>query len=53
VVYPDEHHAVSRPERAIDRLHRLSAWFASHGGLPEVVPAAAGPGDGKGAPSPA
>ena len=53
VVYPDEHHAVSRPERAIDRLHRLSAWFAGHGGLPEVAPAAAGPGDGKGAPSPA
>ncbi|MDA8346975.1 MAG: S9 family peptidase [Thermaerobacter sp.] len=34
IIYPGEHHAVSRPRRAIDRLRRIALWFAQHGGQP-------------------
>lgn len=32
VVYPSEGHTVSNPDRAVDRLKRISAWFDEHGG---------------------
>lgn len=34
VIYQAEHHAISRPERAIDRLSRIDAWLAQYGGVP-------------------
>ena len=34
VVYPEEHHAITRPSRAADRLRRLVDWLSGHGGLP-------------------
>ncbi|MBE3589313.1 MAG: S9 family peptidase [Firmicutes bacterium] len=50
IIYRDEHHAITRPKRAIDRIRRLSEWFARYGGIP-VPPedAAAGAGEGDGA----
>ncbi|WP_254544464.1 S9 family peptidase [Halomarina pelagica] len=30
VVYPDEHHAITRPKRAVHRLETLLDWFESH-----------------------
>jgi dipeptidyl aminopeptidase/acylaminoacyl peptidase len=36
VVYPGEHHAVTKPSRALDRLRRIGAWLLAHGGLPMV-----------------
>jgi dipeptidyl aminopeptidase/acylaminoacyl peptidase len=47
VVYPGEHHAVSKPSRALDRLRRIGAWLEAHGGLPMVG------GDGAAAAAPA
>jgi dipeptidyl aminopeptidase/acylaminoacyl peptidase len=32
VVYPGEHHAITRPTRAIDRLTRLQGWMGRYGG---------------------
>ncbi len=34
VIYPNEHHAISGPERAMDRLLRIADWFYRYGGLP-------------------
>jgi dipeptidyl aminopeptidase/acylaminoacyl peptidase len=34
VIYPGEHHAITRPSRAIDRLQRIDDWLARYGGLP-------------------
>ncbi len=34
VVYPGEHHAVTKPKRWRDRLERLDAWLARYGGIP-------------------
>lgn len=34
VVYPGEHHAITRPSRAIDRLQRIDRWLAQYGGIP-------------------
>ncbi len=34
VIYPGEHHAVTRPSRAIDRLERIDRWLARYGGIP-------------------
>lgn len=34
VIYQGEHHAISKPKRAIDRIRRISQWFADHGGRP-------------------
>jgi len=34
VVYQGEHHAISRPRRAIDRLRRIGGWLARYGGPP-------------------
>lgn len=33
IVYPGEHHAITRPTRAVDRLTRLRDWLHHHGGL--------------------
>ncbi len=33
VIYQGEHHAITRPKRAIDRLRRIAAWFARYGGM--------------------
>jgi len=41
VVYPGEHHAVSKPSRALDRLERIGAWLDGHGGLAMVKTTAA------------
>jgi dipeptidyl aminopeptidase/acylaminoacyl peptidase len=30
VVYPGEHHGISRPSFNLDRMHRYIDWFASH-----------------------
>lgn len=30
VVYPDEHHAIGDPDRAIHRLEQLEDWFERH-----------------------
>jgi len=30
VVYPGEHHAIEKPERAIHRLRTLTEWFEAH-----------------------
>ncbi|WP_266080233.1 S9 family peptidase [Haladaptatus caseinilyticus] len=30
VVYPDEHHAIGDPDRAIHRIEQLTAWFETH-----------------------
>ena len=43
VVYPGEHHAITRPTRAIDRLTRLRDWLHSHGGLDDAAAAATAP----------
>ncbi len=32
VVYQGEHHAISRPARALDRLRRIADWLARYGG---------------------
>ncbi len=34
VIYQGEHHAISKPRRAIDRLIRICRWFARFGGQP-------------------
>lgn len=34
VVYPGEHHAITRPSRAVDRMRRMAQWFSRYGGLP-------------------
>ncbi len=34
VIYQGEHHAITRPRRAIDRLRRVCGWLARYGGLP-------------------
>lgn len=34
VIYQGEHHAISKPRRAIDRIRRISAWLARYGGQP-------------------
>ncbi len=46
VVYQGEHHAISRPARAIDRLRRIGAWLARYGGQPLAAADAADSGDG-------
>ncbi len=33
VIYPGEHHAITRPQRAIDRLKRIDEWLARYGGI--------------------
>ncbi|MDI3298411.1 MAG: S9 family peptidase [Bacillota bacterium] len=33
VIWPGEHHAVSRPRRAVDRLRRAALWLERWGGL--------------------
>ncbi len=33
VIYQSEHHAITRPRRAVDRLRRIAAWFARYGGI--------------------
>jgi dipeptidyl aminopeptidase/acylaminoacyl peptidase len=30
VVHPDEHHDIGDPDRAIDQLERLTAWYECH-----------------------
>ncbi|RBI62484.1 S9 family peptidase [halophilic archaeon] len=35
VVYPDEHHAIGDPDRAVHRLETIADWFESHD--PETV----------------
>lgn len=30
VVYPDEHHNIGTPDRAVDRLTELTEWFEAH-----------------------
>ena len=30
VVYPDEHHALDAPDRAVHRLEQLTEWFERH-----------------------
>jgi len=45
VIYQGEHHAVTKPRRAIDRLRRILEWFARYGGPPlEDDPRAGYPG---------
>ncbi len=39
VVYPGEHHDVSKPRRWRDRLERIDAWLAQYGGVPVPTPA--------------
>jgi len=34
IVYQGEWHAISKPRRMIDRVRRISNWFAQYGGLP-------------------
>ncbi len=34
VIYQGEHHAITKPRRAIDRLLRIGEWFARYGGPP-------------------
>lgn len=34
VVYPGEHHAITKPKRWRDRLERLDAWLATYDGIP-------------------
>lgn len=34
VIYQGERHAISTPRRALDRICRISRWFADYGGLP-------------------
>ncbi|MCI2426772.1 S9 family peptidase [Candidatus Acetothermia bacterium] len=34
VIYQNEKHAISTPKRAIDRIQRISQWFAAYGGCP-------------------
>lgn len=33
IIYPGEHHAITRPARAIDRLKRIDDWLARYGGI--------------------
>lgn len=42
VVYQGDHHAYTRPKRAIDRIIRLCQWFARYGGQPFTDDTAAG-----------
>lgn len=30
IVYPDEHHDIGDPDRAIHRLEQLEAWYWTH-----------------------
>jgi len=46
VVYPGEHHAISKPSRAMDRVRRIALWFADHGGLEVPAEEAGEPTDG-------
>lgn len=47
VIYQEEHHAITRPRRGIDRLIRILGWFSRHGGLPFTDDSAEGyPGPG-------
>ncbi len=47
VIYQGEHHAITRPRRAIDRLRRICLWFARYGGQPFEDESAEGyPGQG-------
>lgn len=40
VIYPGEHHAITRLSRAVDRHRRIMAWLARYGGpAPEDPPA--------------
>ncbi len=34
ILYQGERHAITKPKRAIDRIRRISAWFARYGGQP-------------------
>ncbi len=34
VIYQDEHHAITKPRRAIDRLERICRWLEKYGGQP-------------------
>lgn len=34
VIYQNEHHAITRPKRSVDRMARICRWFAEHGGQP-------------------
>ncbi|MDA8345136.1 MAG: S9 family peptidase [Thermaerobacter sp.] len=34
VIYQGEHHSITKPRRAIDRLRRIGEWFARYGGPP-------------------
>jgi dipeptidyl aminopeptidase/acylaminoacyl peptidase len=51
VVYPGEHHSVTKPSRALDRLRRIGAWLEAHGGLPMIGSDAALEPDTGGGPS--
>ncbi len=42
VIYQDEHHAISKPKRAIDRVLRILRWFAAYGGQPVTDESAPG-----------
>ena len=42
IVYQDEHHSISKPKRAIDRVLRILRWFAAYGGQPVTDDSAPG-----------
>ncbi|MBA2520358.1 MAG: hypothetical protein H0V24_11885 [Chloroflexia bacterium] len=42
IVYQGDHHAYTRPKRAIDRIVRICEWFARYGGQPFTDDSAAG-----------
>ena len=52
VIYQGEHHAITKPRRAIDRLRRIMDWFARYGGLPSEADAKAGYPEPQGSASP-
>ena len=33
VIYQGEHHAITKPKRAVDRIRRIGDWFARYGGI--------------------
>ncbi|MCD5417901.1 S9 family peptidase [Candidatus Bipolaricaulota bacterium] len=50
VIYQNEKHAISTPKRAIDRISRISQWFAAYGGCAFTDNAAEGYPDQSGKP---
>ncbi len=48
IVYQQERHAVSHPTGAVDRLRRISKWFANYGGLTFADDSAEGYADPRG-----